>query len=113
MDNEYFLSDRDWRNLLREIHSGQVIPVVGPGLVTVPSDRDGELLPLHQVLAPKLAEVLGLDSPERFRGYNDTAREFLLGGGQRQELYLALGEILDQLRMPPPPSLINLGDNGF
>ena len=30
-----FLSEKDWKSLLYEIHSGQVIPVVGPKLVTV------------------------------------------------------------------------------
>jgi len=103
-----FLSERDWRNLLREIHSGQVIPVVGPGLVTVAADRDREPIPLHQYLAPQLAKALELDDPDRFDGYNDTAREFLLHGGERKELYLALGEIIDQMPKTPPETLVNL-----
>jgi hypothetical protein len=106
-----FLSDRDWRNLLREIHSGQVIPVIGPDLVTIAADgpaTDAPPVPLHRYLAPQLAAALELDQPERFRGYNQVAREFLLNGGERKELYLELGELLDRLTIPPPPSLLSL-----
>lgn len=111
MQNESFLSDRDWRNLLREIHSGQVIPVIGPDLVTVsPEGHEASdtQVPLHQYLAPKLAAALELDHADRFGGYNEVAREFLLQGGDRKELYLALGEILDRLSFSPPTSLVSL-----
>ena len=65
MPDKYQLTERDWRSLLRELHSGQVIPVVGPGLVTV--DREGSpAIPLHQHLAPELASELQLDNPHRF-----------------------------------------------
>jgi len=47
MSERSFLSDGDWRNLLREIHSGQVIPVVGPGLVTIAADGSSAPIPLH------------------------------------------------------------------
>jgi len=39
------LSERDWRDLLRLIHDRQVIPVVGPCLVTVGHRRAGCLAP--------------------------------------------------------------------
>jgi hypothetical protein len=111
MPDESFLSDRDWRNLLREIHSGQVIPVIGPDLVTIAPETqcvDTSPIPLHRYLAPQLAKALELENPERFQGYNEVARDFLLHGGERKELYLELGEILDRLSNPPPPSLLNL-----
>ncbi|MFY7874258.1 MAG: hypothetical protein ACOVQM_02350, partial [Pirellula sp.] len=56
-----FLSDRDWRKLLREIHSGQVIPVIGPDLVTIAADgqaTDALPIPLRRFLAPQLAAAL-------------------------------------------------------
>jgi hypothetical protein len=53
-----FLSEKDWKNLLREIHSGRVIPVVGPRLVTVDDPSTGEKLPLFAHLAPRLAAAL-------------------------------------------------------
>lgn len=111
MANESFLTDRDWRNLLREIHSGQVIPVIGPDLVTISPDgqaSDAPPIALHRCLAPQLAEALNLDQPERFQGYNEVAREFLLYGGKREDLYLELAEILDRLSTPPPPPLVTL-----
>ncbi len=110
MPDDRRLSDRDWRSLLREIHTGQVIPVVGPGLVTV-DGADGTSVPLHTHLAPQLARALELDSPEKFCGYNDVARAYLLGGGERRELYIALGEILDQLNpreVSPSSALLDL-----
>lgn len=115
MATESFLQERDWRNLLREIHSGQVIPVIGPGMVSVDAESSGNCseqnagpVPLHEILAPRLAQALDLDEPDRFRGYNEVAREFLLRGGQRKELYLTLGEILDQQTFQPAQSLVNL-----
>lgn len=110
MPDEHLLSDRDWRSLLREIHTGQVIPVVGPGLVTVDS-ADGTSVPLHTFLAPQLARALDLNSPDDFHGYNDVARAYLLSGGERKELYIALGEILDRLNpheVSPPAALLDL-----
>ena len=101
------LSEKDWRSLLREINRGQVIPVVGPGLVTVDMD-DGTSIPLHRYLAPKLADALGLESPDRFNGYNDVAREFLLNGGDRRELYTELRLILDDLDVAPSAALCQL-----
>ena len=101
------LSEKDWRSLLREINRGQVIPVVGPGLVTVDL-ADGTSIPLHQHLAPTLACALGLETPERFRGYNEVARDFLLNGGERRELYTELRLILDDLDVAPSAALCQL-----
>ena len=107
MPDKYQLSERDWRSLLREIHSGQVIPVVGPGLVTVDSEGS-PAIPLHQHLAPELASELQLDNPKRFKGYNEVAREYLLGGGERKELYIVLGEILERMNLEPSQALLDL-----
>ncbi|MDB5391617.1 MAG: hypothetical protein JWM11_7263 [Planctomycetaceae bacterium] len=101
------LSDRDWRNLLREIHSGNVIPVVGPGLVTVP-DAAGNQVVLYKHLAPQLARDLDLDEPDSYTTFNSVARDFLLGGGERKDLYIGIGCILDQLDVPPPKALVEL-----
>ena len=102
------LTDRDWKSLLREIHSGQVIPVIGPGLVTVMDEATQTSVPLHKYLAPDLASALELAEPDRFSSYNYVAREYLLGGGERKELYIALGEILDRLKQPPSQALLDL-----
>jgi hypothetical protein len=53
-------SDRDWRNLLRYIRDGQVIPIVGPGLSIVDTGS-GSYLPIDRAIAPQLASALGLE----------------------------------------------------
>ena len=103
-----FLSDDDWQTLLLEIRAGQVIPVVGPGMVTVPINETGTEVPLHQYLAPALAKTLDLDDPQRFLGYNDIAREYLLKGGRRERLYEALRLLLTRMRFAPPRTLVEL-----
>lgn len=102
------LSERDWRDLLRRIHNRQVIPVVGPCLVTVADPATGERVPLHRHLAPALARGLGLQSPESFASWNDVARAHLLGGGKRSLVYDELRALLDQVPADPPPALLAL-----
>lgn len=102
------LSERDWRDLLRRIHNHQVIPVVGPGLVTVADPATGEQIPLYRHLAPALARGLGLENPERFVSWNDVARAHLLRGGKRGLVYDELRELLDQVKDAPPPALLAL-----
>jgi hypothetical protein len=101
------LSDRDWRNLLHEIHAGKVIPVVGPGLATIP-DATGKPTTLYRYLAPQLAKDLELRDPDRFVSINAVARQYLLGGGDRHGLYIAIGCILDELEIPLAKSLLEL-----
>jgi hypothetical protein len=102
------LSEKDWRNLLRLIHDHQVIPVVGPCLVTVVDPATGERVPLHRHLAPALARGLGLKKPKSFVSWNDVARAHLLGGGKRESVYYELRELLDQIPADPPPALLAL-----
>ncbi len=102
------LSERDWRDLLRRIHNRQVIPVVGPSLVTVIDPATGERVPLHRHLAPALARGLGLENPESFVSWNDVARAHLLGGGKRRLVYDELRALLDQVPADPSPALLAL-----
>lgn len=101
------MSERDWRNLLHEIHAGKVIPVVGPGLVTVP-DASGCAIPLYRYLAPQLARDLDLSNADQYTSINAVARDFLFGGGDRHGLYIAIGCILDELKFPPAKPLLDL-----
>jgi len=102
------LSETDWRDLLRLIHDHQVIPVVGPCLVTVVDPATGERVPLHRHLAPALARGLRLENPESFVSWNDVARAHLLGGGERKRVYYELRELLDKVPADPPPALLAL-----
>lgn len=80
-----FLSEDDWRDLLREIHNRQVIPFIGPELVAVPDPHGNGQLPLYRALAPQLAGKLRLpvrDSPPI--SLDRVACEYLLTGGSRK-----------------------------
>ncbi len=102
-----FLKDDEWEDLLYAMHARQVIPVVGPGLVTIPDPTTGAMVPIRQALAPALAAKLQLADPQRFAAltWNDVAREYLLLGGERKRIYYRLGSLLDKLEAPPPPAL--------
>ena len=54
--NSDFLTDLDWRKLLREIHNRQVVPVVGPELATIRDPATGEDVALTRALAPRRAD---------------------------------------------------------
>ncbi|HMO15576.1 MAG TPA: toll/interleukin-1 receptor domain-containing protein [Pirellulaceae bacterium] len=102
-----FLDDREWQSLLREIHRGQVIPVVGPALVTV-EDNSGESVPLNQFLAPMLAAELNVGELHPSATIHDVARQFLFSGGKRRELYICLADIVEKMNVPIPSELIEL-----
>lgn len=89
------LTERSWRNLLREIQTGRVIPVIGSEVTTIDLG-EGSIL-LEKMLAPQLAAELKLLNPNKFVAYNDVARQFFFGGGDRRELYTVLGELIDRL----------------
>jgi hypothetical protein len=104
-----FLSEDDWRDLLREIHNRQVIPVVGPELVTVPDPNGNGQLPLYRALAPQLASRLRLpvkDAPPI--SINRVACEYLLSGGSRKSIYIEMSELLEKLGASAPPALCDL-----
>jgi hypothetical protein len=109
MSDDTFLSEADWRNLLREIHDRQVIPIVGPELITVPDATTGAQVSLYRSLAPRLAKALGLatnGSPPAW--LNRVACDYLLAGGARKAIYREVSELLDDLvrTVPEPPAAL-------
>lgn len=116
-----FLSDDEWRDLLRDVHARQVIPIVGPELVTVEDPTTGTRLPLIRALAPALADKLAdelaskradkLKVPlgaDASRSINRAACEYLLAGGTRKQIYREIAELLDRLEAAPPQALCDL-----
>jgi hypothetical protein len=104
-----FLSEDDWRDLLREIHNRQVIPFVGPELVTVPDPNGNEQLPLHRALAPQLATRLKVPVRDgKSISLNRVACEYLLSGGSRKSIYIEMSELLETLGASPPRGLCDL-----
>ena len=84
-----------WNQLLRSVHHRQVVPVIGPGLVTV-AGREGET-PFVDWLAPQLAARLGVAFPEKgtAANLNEVACAHLIRGGKRKDIYEELRELVE------------------
>ena len=100
-----FLPETDWCYLLQEIHNRQVIPIVGPELVTVHDPETNSELSLYSRLAPQLASALGLPvSNAGSSSLNRVACDCLLSGKPRKPIYVAICDLLDKLdRLNSPP----------
>ena len=94
----------EWDELLLYIQNRQVIPVVGPELVTI--ECDGTWTPLNRWIAPRLAGHLKVTGV--FSSLNEVAAAFLLGGGDRRKIYNGLRLLLRDAQLAPPPSLVQL-----
>lgn len=112
MSDMPFLADPEWHTLLREVHDQQVIPIVGPELITVVDPDSGQPISLYRSLAPKLAKALGVSENGAGEGWlNHVACDYLLKGGSRKTIYREVSELLDTLvhsKPDPPQSLCEL-----
>ena len=97
-------ASEEWDELILYIQNRQVIPVVGPELVTI--ECDGTRMPLTRWLAPRLSGQLKLTGA--FSSLNEVARAFLLAGGDRRKIYNGLRLLLRDARLGPPPALVQL-----
>ena len=103
-----FLDKSGWRTLLRDIHAGQVLPVIGPELVTIPL-ADGRQVPLYRHLAGELAGRLEIALPsDAAPTLNAVACAWLLSGNSSKRLYDELRELVDGLKAPPSQALLDL-----
>jgi hypothetical protein len=97
-----------WDDLLNYIEERRVIPIIGPDLLRVQTDRG--LRPLYEWLAEKLAarlsvDVVGLPQPLTL---NDVMCCFLGQRGRREEAYTRLRSILREVQFEPPLALRQL-----
>ena len=97
-----------WDDLLNYIEERRVIPIIGPDLLRVQTDRG--LRPLYEWLAEKLAarlsvDVVGLPQPLTL---NDVMCCFLGQHGRREEAYTRLRSILRETQFDPPLALRQL-----
>ena len=103
-----FLNEKSWRSLLRDIHAGQVIPIIGPEIVTV-SSEDGHQVPLYNHLAKQLADRLGVALiPGQPPTLNGVACAWLLSGNSSKGFYDELRELVDDLKVTPSQALLDL-----
>ncbi len=108
MQPSEFLPEKDWRGLIRDIHAGQVLPVIGPELVTFEDSTTGRPVPLYRCLAPKLAARLGLPTGAGHDTINAVACAHLLHGGTRKDIYDEIRELIDETRPVPSEALLAL-----
>src|ERR1700735_206526 len=102
------LDDEAWEDLLSFIEERRVIPIVGPELLQVATDRGPRLL--YDWLAEKLAARLNVDVTQLPHPYtlNDVVCWFLGARGRREEAYVRLRSILKDATFEPPQALRRL-----
>jgi hypothetical protein len=96
------LDDDAWDDLLSFIEERRVIPIVGPELLQVATDRGPRLL--YDWLAEKLAVRLNVDVASLPQPYtlNDVVCWFLAARGRREEAYVRVRSILKDANFEPP-----------
>ena len=97
-----------WDDLLNYIEERRVIPIIGPDLLRVQTDRG--LMPLYEWLAGKLAARLQVDAsllPQPLT-LNDVVCSYLGQRGRREEAYTRLRSILRENEFEPPAVLRQL-----
>ncbi|HXW10870.1 MAG TPA: SIR2 family protein, partial [Steroidobacteraceae bacterium] len=97
-----------WDDLLNYIEERRVIPIVGPDLLRVETDRGPRLL--YDWLAERLAARLSVDPallPEPLT-LNDVVCSYLGQRGRREEAYTRLRSIMREVQFTAPPALRQL-----
>jgi hypothetical protein len=102
------LDDDAWEDLLSFIEERRVIPIVGPELLMVTTDRGPRLL--YDWAAERLAARLNVSTGELPHPYtlNDVVCVFLAARGRREEAYVRLRGILKDANFEPPQALRHL-----
>ena len=102
------LDDDAWDDLLSFIEERRVIPIVGPELLMVASERGPRLL--YEWAAERLAARLNVNTAELPQPYtlNDVVCLFLAARGRREEAYVRLRSIIKDAAFEPPAALRHL-----
>jgi TIR domain/SIR2-like domain len=102
------LDDDAWDDLLSFIEERRVIPIVGPELLLVSTERGPRLL--LDWVAEKLARRLNVNVAELPQPYtlNDVVCWFLSARGRREEAYVRMRSIIKEANFEPPQALRHL-----
>jgi hypothetical protein len=102
------LDEDAWDDLLSFIEERRVIPIIGPELLQVQTERGPRLL--YDWLAEKLAGRLNVDVSQLPKPYtlNDVVCWFLGARGRREEAYVRLRGLLKDANFEPPQALRRL-----
>ncbi len=95
-----------WNRLIRDIHNGQVLPVIGPGLVTI--QQNGQTTQFADWVAHQLAKRLDIPAAPDMT-LNRAACAHLVNRGKRIQIYEEVREIVEENdNLPIPQGLIDL-----
>ena len=102
------LDEDAWEDLLSFIEERRVIPIVGPELLMVATDRGPRLL--YDWVAERLAARLNVDTRQLPQPctLNDVVCLFLANRGRREEAYVRLRGVLKDINFEPPLALREL-----
>jgi hypothetical protein len=102
------LDDDAWDDLLSFIEERRVIPIVGPELLMVATERGPRLL--FEWAAERLAARLNVNAADLPQPYtlNDVVCLFLAARGRREEAYVRLRSIIKDAPFTPPATLRHL-----
>jgi TIR domain/SIR2-like domain len=102
------LDDDAWEDLLSYIEERRVIPIIGPELLLVATERGPRLL--YDWLAERLASRLNVETSQLPPAYtlNDVICLFLAARGRREEAYVRVRSILKDTQFEPPKALRQL-----
>src|SRR5437764_1240812 len=102
--------DDAWEDLLNFVEEKRVIPIVGPELVTVPTDAGPENL--YAWLARALAARLGLMASDVAAplSLNDVVVRHLANRGRREDVYTRIRTIMREANFAPSPALVKLAE---
>jgi len=102
------LDDDAWDDLLSFIEERRVIPIVGPELLLVSTERGPRLL--LDWVAEKLAGRLNVNISQLPQPYtlNDVVCWFLSARGRREEAYVRMRSIIKEANFEPPAALRKL-----
>jgi hypothetical protein len=102
------LDDDAWDDLLNFIEERRVIPIVGPELLMVSTDRGPRLL--HDWVSERLAVRLNVNTADLPQPYtlNDVVCWFLANRGRREEAYVRLRSIIKEANFAAPAALRKL-----
>lgn len=102
------LDEDAWDDLLSFIEERRVIPIVGPELLMVETERGPRLL--FDWAAERLAARLSVNAADLPKPYtlNDVVCLFLASRGRREEAYVRLRSIIKDATFAPPATLRRL-----
>jgi TIR domain/SIR2-like domain len=102
------LDDDAWDDLLNFIEERRVIPIVGPELLMIATDRGPRLL--HDWVSERLAARLNVNTADLPQPYtlNDVVCWFLANRGRREEAYVRLRSIIKEANLEAPAALRKL-----